>query len=459
MSSSPVPLLVVVCAALAAALPGCTDDASAPAARPDVVLVVVDTLRTDRTGLLTPELTPRTTALAAAGTSFTTAVAPSSWTLPSIAALFSGREVASNRTRAFEDVPTLAERFSEAGYRTVALVANPLLTSDNGYTRGFESFAVAPAETTSKRLADAEMLSTMRRWDAAALVARAIGALEDRPDGAPLFLYVHLMDPHLPYDPSHIPRATREDGWSSGDLPVSWRDEPLVGDEARTIGRLRRAYDGQVAFVDDALGRLGEALAQLDRPWLLGVTSDHGEGMFSHRRNLDSPWTRDEPLSVAYFEHGEQVYEEAVRVPLWLVGHGVPAGRVETRPVAMRDLGATLVDLAGLEATDVPGDRLPLTADDPAPEHVAGTGTRDWFLRTADTKLIVPFDNRRGAGIDERVFDVASERYLPETAARPPSPDSGLVDTLRTWREEHAAPDAPTDPATQERLRRLGYVK
>lgn len=452
----PRPLPFLAAALLGVAIACSEAPPSAPSRAPDVVLVVVDTLRADRTGLLTDGLTPRMSALGARGTAYTTAVAPSSWTLPSIAALFSGEEIASRRTRAF-DVPTLAERFAEAGYRTVGLVANPLLTDDNGFTRGFESFDVAPAEATSARLATDEMLSTIRRWDAAALAARAITALEDPARERPLFLYVHMMDPHLPYDPSHVSRGALEAGWSQGELPVSWRDEPLVGDEARTIGRLRRAYDGQVAFVDDALGRLGDALGASSRPWLLGVTSDHGEGMFSHRRNLDSPWAEDEPLSIAYFEHGEQVYEEAVRVPLWLVGEGVPAGRVETRPVAMRDLGATLVQLAALDDDDVPGGRLPLAADDPVPEHVAGTGTRDWFVRSATRKLIVPFDNRRPAGIDDRTFDVASDRYLPELTPLDDAP--ALHATLDAWRAEHAVEDTPTDPATQERLRRLGYVK
>ncbi len=441
-----------------------------PSARPDVVLVVVDTLRADRTGLLTPGLMPEMAALAERGVAYSTAVAPSSWTLPSIAALFSGREITARRTSAYHD-PTLAERFAEAGYRTVGLVANPLLTDDNGFSRGFDEFDVAPATTTSKRLADASMLPELRRWDAAALVSRAVRVLDDASRAQPVFLYVHLMDPHLPYDPAHVPRAEAIEGWSTSELPVVWRDEPLAGTEAKIAGTLRRAYDGQVAFVDEALGRLGRMVVDgrplprngdtppARRPWLMAVTSDHGEGLFSHRRNPDSP-SSGEVLDEAYLEHGEQVYEEAVRVPLWLLGAGVPAQRRETRPVAMTTLGATLAHLAALDELP-PGGVLPLASTDPAPATIFGTGTRDWFARTPDAKYIAPFEERlTHPDVDNRLLEVASERYLPEIESRPhASGDANLPSSFLIWRAANITPSDVTDPATYERLKRLGYLK
>jgi arylsulfatase A-like enzyme len=461
-------------AALLAALlavAGCGGDA-APAPPPDVIVVLVDTLRADRTALLSPASSaPTTPALAAwarAGTRYTQAIAPSSWTLPSVAALFAGRDARahaladqpglSTRRGPDPEHPTLAERFRDGGYHTAALVANPLLTVSAGYARGFDEYVVAPAGSTDDLTAT---VGELRAWDAEALVARALSTLAAAPRDRPAFLYLHLMDPHVPYDPANAALAAPTPGWTAeepGQPLVAWAAE-LSTDQRELLVGWRSGYDGQVAFTDRALGRLLERLPEVrPRAALVAVTADHGEGLFTHRRNPDSP-PEPGPLGGAYGDHGEQLYEEALRVPLWLAGPGVPS-RDETRAVALRDLGATLLALSGLPAE---GPQLPLRPEDGAPEAIAGAGTRGWFLRSGDRKLLVPFPEREGQpGVSAQLFAVG-ERILPELedlAAAEPERRDALLERWRAWRAERPEERlGPLDAETEQALQALGYLR
>ena len=463
-------LAALLAAALAAGTAelGCRGDAAPGPARPDVVVVLVDTLRADRTALGSPPAptTPALAAWGAFGTRYSQAIAPSSWTLPSVAALFSGRDARahalagqpglSTRHGADPDAPALAERFREAGYHTAAVVANPLLTAASGFSRGFDEYVVAPSGARDDLSAS---IDELRAWDAEALVARALSTLAAAPRDRPVFLYLHLMDAHVPYDAANAALAVPAPGWTAagaGDPPlVGWAAELLPEQRELLVG-WRTGYDGQVAFADRALGRLLSRLAEVrPAPALVAVTADHGEGLFSHRRNPDSP-IGPGPLGEAYGDHGEQLYEEALRVPLWLVGPGVPA-RDERRAVALRDLGATLLHLAGLEAG---GPRLPLAPDHAVPESIAGAGTRGWFVRSADRKLVVPFPERAGA--EAQLFAVG-EAILAETAdlaATEPERREALLERWRAWRAEEPEESLPPlDPETEQALQALGYLR
>lgn len=432
-----------------------------PPPAPDVVLVIIDTLRADRTSIMPggPENTPRLAAWAEGGIAFSQAIAPSAWTLPSMASMLAGQPVSRNRSASFPDQPLLAERFAEAGYRTVGLVANPLLTQDNDFTRGFDSYDVAPAQSTASLQAN---IQDLRAWDAEALVGRAIDAFAAAPADTPVFLYLHLMDPHIPYDRSNRELASLEPGWSQDDgtglLP--WAGA-LDEQHAAVLSDWRHSYDGQVAFADRALGRLFDNLRETrSRPALIAVTSDHGEGLFTHRRNPDSPGG-DGLLWQGYGDHGEQVYEEAIRVPLWLVGPGVPAGRKESRQVALYDLAGTLLSLAGHSGAD---RALPLNAGDAAPAEIFGCGTRGWFLRTAEHKLVVPNPDRaQKPGVRVRLLEVAEDRFLPETEDFSASRRGTLRELMEHWQrwvvDLADQSDEPVDSATMERLRALGYAR
>jgi len=442
------------------ALAGC---GSEPATRPDVLLVVFDTLRGDRTALLATDgtRTPALAALGARGAVYRQAVTPASWTLPAMAALFAGRDAKSNRHAAYADATALAERFSAAGYATIGISSNPLLANENGFARGFDTYVVAPAASVADLRAH---VADLRAWDAEALVARALREAGARPRDQPLFLWLQLMDTHVPYDPAHEQLAPPQPGWSAprAVLPRwdAWAAELSAEQEALLSG-WRRAYDGQVAFADEALGRLlrhwGDVRA--GEP-LVAVTSDHGEGLFDHARNPDTP-PGPGVLGAAYDDHGEQLFEEALRVPLVLAGPRVPAGFVESRAVTTRDLGATLLRLCGLPSD---GELLPLGERDGVPELLCGAGTRSWYARRGPRVLIVPYPERAAApGVRPLLLAVAADRALPQRedlADREPETVRALSDALQEWLGPAGAEaEPPLDEATAERLRQLGYLR
>ena len=256
--------------------------------RPDVVLVLVDTLRADRLGAYGYALptSPRLDAVAAEGLVFERAYSASTWTKPAVASLFTAlmpaehgivRQLREGDPELLTQVvphslPTLAERFRADGYRTVAVVRQPNMLPQMGFARGFDVYD-APAHE-----------------DAFALVERLLARLDEDERGRPVFLYLHLLDVHWPYDemlPSLAPDAfgpLSESEWA-------WMDRPTVRRAKRHGWRqvdwptITARYDHGVAFVDAAIGRLVEGLTERGR-WdrtLLAVTSDHGEGFLERR--------------------------------------------------------------------------------------------------------------------------------------------------------------------------------
>lgn len=286
---------------------------AAPAAR-HVVLVTVDTLRADHVGAYGGDVdTPHLDRLAEEGALVVHASAHVPLTRPSHLTLFSGllpleTGVRDNVSPAPvpEDVPLLAEVLRRAGYQTAAFVSAAVVASESGLDRGFDVYSDAVEGDPS----DPRFLNTaQKRGDST--VGEAVAWLEDRVaagTGAPLFVWVHLYDPHEPYDPPE-PYLSRYPG---------------------------RPYAGEVAWSDELVGRLDDALDRLGLggETLLAVTSDHGEGLGDHEELL----------------HGFFVYESTLRVPLIVRGPGIAAGSRLENPVGLVDLYPTLLDLAGVEA-------------------------------------------------------------------------------------------------------------
>jgi arylsulfatase A-like enzyme len=379
--------------------------------------VIVDTIRTDRTGLLGAATTPRLDAWGARGQAHTQAVAPSSWTLPSVAAILAGRELRANHKRRPADWELLPQRFAAAGYATAAVVANPVLAKDAGFAEAFDSFEV----------------TELAPWSVDEVLQRADAWLA-RPRTGPRFLYLHVMEPHTPYAE---PAAEPVPGWSDGAAAVDWTP---TAEQAVCVGRWRRAYDGQVAAMDARLG-----------PWLQrweglsALVGDHGEGLFSHalppgtrnRARFGPPGCKD--MAPGYDDHGLQRHEEAIRVPLWVVGPGVAAERVEA-PARAIDLAATLLVLAGAEGPSPLGQDTPAFGIDKGGAYVRVGGRK--LLREAGD-VVVPV----GVAMDATAEVPVAE---PEVAAK-------LAALLDAWQSGAAAPEGPSKE-TQEALKRLGYI-
>ena len=329
--------------------------------QPDLLVLLVDTLRADHLGCYgyaLRETSPTLDSLAASGVLFERAYAHWTRTAPSHASLFSGRYphdhgLIANGQHLPERLPLLAESLSRAGYRTVAIVSNPFLGKRFGFARGFEVFteisdldlAGSPPSAWLRRLPLIRIADRYRDEDPATVMAEEWLERHPRsPGGRPLAFVVQWIDPHMPYRPppgilnalsagdyGGPLRGTRAqiDAINSGALLL---DE---ADEAHMVAR----YDSEIRNVDDGIARVLRAWRRA-RPGesLLAVTSDHGENMHEHGQS---------------FRHPPQVYESVARVPWLLSGSAavgpLPVGIRVERSVEQIDFGATLLDLLDLD--------------------------------------------------------------------------------------------------------------
>jgi arylsulfatase A-like enzyme len=308
-----------------------------------IVLVVIDTLRADHVSCYGHErpTTPRIDALATGGTKFLQAYAHASWTLPSFASLLTGLHPHEHRTgrnpsgsamrfgKLDPSITTLPESLQRAGYRTAAFVNNPFLERSYGLHRGFDHYDFAPASNDSHRSA-VDTVEAALTW-------------LDRQGGAPAFLLVHMMEPHLLYDPPpHTRGRFRPTGVDPGFPEPFTRDfvDYRLGKkrlEPWQVDYVKRVYDEEILAADGAVGLLVDGLAgrDLEERTLLVVTSDHGEEFWDH----------------GGFEHGHTLHGELTRVPLVLKGPGVGRASLRT-PVQHADLFQGLLAAAGAERPD-----------------------------------------------------------------------------------------------------------
>ena len=296
-------------AALLAALCGtlsCSRSRPPLAAR-HFVLVTIDTLRADRVGVYGGmDLTPRLDRIAREGAYASNAMAHVPLTRPSHATILSGRlpwelGVRDNLSPAeLPSSPLLAEILKGAGFRTAAFVSSIVLERRGGFGRGFDRYDDDFPKTQS-----ADLLNTLQKPGAESLRA-AVAWLENERAASHIFLWLHLYEPHDPYEPPE-PYASR------------YRD---------------RLYDGEVAYTDTLVGQLDDALERLGlkSQTLLAVASDHGEGLGDHQETL----------------HGFFVYQTTLAVPLILRGRGIVGGGRIDANVGLVDLLPTALDLLGV---------------------------------------------------------------------------------------------------------------
>jgi arylsulfatase A-like enzyme len=452
-------------AVLAAALVGL---GRAPRGRPDVLLLTIDTLRADRLGCYgaASGSSPRLDALAASGVVFDDAACPMPLTRPSHFSMMTGlyprqHGVVNNQGTLPEPVPTVAEAFADAGYRTAAFVGVRLLAADSGAGQGFARLEAPPGAS----------------WTADEVAGRAIGWLASTEAREPFFLWVHLFDPHMPY----APPAPFTPATGDADLPeVSWRR--LVELAGRTGGHLPRQtldralslYDGEIAFTDHWVGRLLDALdARSGRPRAaVAFTADHGE-CFDHG---------------IYFEHSDCLYDGALKVPLVLRHARERPGQRRAGQVENLDLAGTLLDMAGLPrppaftrpsllGQDARGSgraffQHPLYAEHSAQNRVrrqeqilsvAGEATRplrpgedELGVRTAGWKYI------RSGGAEE-LYDLAADPgERRNLAAERADVRERMRGELLAWTRAHplaVTEEGPINERLRETLRSLGYLQ
>ncbi len=429
---------------------------------PDVYLIVVDTLRADH---LPTYGYPRNTApaldrFAATATVFEDVVAPSSWTLPSTASLLTGLYPATHGLSAvFKErresaamrpgIETLAMWLRDAGYATGAVVANPWVNNHkHGLSAGFESFVAM-----NKRKAPA--------------LERAARVFAEKNRDRPVFLYLHYMDVHGPYEPAQKvdlealgPQGRGGDRVLTESERASWPS--YLGPPETTLGQVIDDYDTGIRRWDIAFAGLVawiESRKTRPEPVIL-VVSDHGEEFLEH-----GGWN-----------HGVTLFEEQIAVPWIMRIPGLPPGRRANGPVSLVDVAPTLLGSLGIEAPDwIHGRNVlaqptggpvfsetqllrPETVANSLPHEVDGRSTR-LALREGNTKII-----RDPAG--PLCFDLATDplEVHPSCAGNPKLEKS--LDQMETWEREArqlgirfgTSKTFAADEEQIERLRALGYV-
>ncbi|HRC86086.1 MAG TPA: sulfatase-like hydrolase/transferase, partial [Thermoanaerobaculia bacterium] len=392
-----------------------------PAAPPDLILITIDTLRADAPSFagVHPGTTPNLDRLAAKGRVFDNAHAHNVITLPSHTNILTGlypyqhgvRENSGFKLR--RDVPTLATYLKAAGYKTAAFVGAYPLDSEFGLDRGFDVYD----DRFPKGSRPTEFVLPERRGDE---VVRLALAWWQQQKGSRRFLWVHLFDPHAPYDPPE-PFASK------------FAKEPYLGD---------------VAAADSFLAPLlSPHLEGKEPPALIVVTGDHGEGLGEHGE----------------LTHGLFAYEPTLHVPLLLWGVGVPPGR-DPRPARHVDILPTLLGAAGVKPPTAGASRLPgASLLGPAPsglaadsyfESLSASLNRGWaplrgVIRDGKKAILLPlpelYDLPRDPREASNLFD--AERRLAATLLRSLPTESEWPPPRGAISEEEA-----------RRLAALGYI-
>ena len=455
----------------------------------NLLLVLVDTLRADRTEPYGPTRvrTPNLARLAAGGVTFADAQSNASWTAPSVASMLSAvypavhgisgtgwmRSEDARVTALHESLPYLPEILRDAGYRTAAIVKNPFFHQAFGFGRGFEEIH----ELYKRRREIRESLPDPEA-QADAVWDEAIAPLAASDE--PFFVYLHELDPHHPYDPLPPYDALYPAEWT-GDkellrkpsFGLVYRRNPAVLDGGGEDW-LDSQYDGEVSFMDAYLGRL---LARLDEAGLREETlvvfvSDHGEALADH----------------GMVGHGGQLWDELLRVPWILSLPGrLPAGHRVDAPVELLDLAPTVLDLLGLEASLHPSFQgrslVPLLEGAPPAEErarfaqaVFGQNYSYDSVRFRNWKLIRknPTEGKgegkekgRGEGVEHSLYDLDSDPGEERDLWKERRVVGNTLRSMLEWRQrldadqrvESTEHTEALSPEMRANLQALGYLE
>lgn len=448
----------------------------APAGKPHVILVLIDTLRADHLGFMGYKraTSPTLDAWAAESVVFDRAYAAAPWTVPSVASLFTslypsvhhvldrngnypapGLPVLGDILP--DEVETIAEAFAAAGYQTAAFVANPYVEADTKFNQGFRTFQHYPEK--SPYAAASKVLADAAQW------------LANRDAEKPVFLYVHLMDTHQPYnaprkfrDPfvaqvkqltTRTPIAPVPDNF--GHLQRIMGNTEHISPDLKEFAEYWIArYDAGIAHVDDELRQFRVTLEKgglWDNAILL-VTADHGESLYDQ-----GGW-----------DHGYSPFEHELHVPLMFhAPKRWPARRVPTT-IGLIDIKPTLLELAGVTTKEwMQGNSFaallsgPIAAD-PGFAFAEGVKKADTLKAACRGNHKIICDVKAGRSA---YFDLTRD---PKERARLPVPEGNsdaatLKSRLDSVLAENRANEGrlpnrqtPRAAALQAKLKAIGYL-
>lgn len=337
---------------------------------PNVLLIVLDTVPARSLSLYGYQrrTSPQLEQIARNGVVFDNAIATAPWTLPSHASIFTGHlpnELNVSWTKPLDKTyPTLAEKLRDHGYETAGFVGNLVYCSyTHGLNRGMVRYRDFPvtlgqtfiSSTLGKSISEMRWFERitgyqddLNRKDAETINREFLGWLSARDNERPFFGFLNYYDAHAsylppsPFDTRFGPnRPNGASFFSRDELTTKRWQLPVQAQEVE-----RNLYDGSIAYLDSQLGLLFASMDKLGvlKNTLIIVTADHGEQFGEH----------------GLYDHGNSLYLPLLHVPLLIVfpSH-VPAGERIQQAVSLRDLPATVVDLAGLDqSTNFPGKTM-----------------------------------------------------------------------------------------------------
>ncbi len=405
---------------------------------PNVVVVSMDTLRAGNLSCYghSSPTSPNIDALAERSMVYDNAICEVPLTGPSFCAMMTSRfpretGVIRNGIPLPEDVTTVAQIFSGAGYETLCVTSNWTLKGKlSGLDRGFDVYR---DEFSEKRWG---LLKSER--DATEVTKIALELLKNRDTERPLFAWFHYSDPHAPYKMRENFEVT-----AAKDVPKG------------KTGRIARKYDSEIAYADASIGHLLDALPKEDT--YVVFIGDHGESLGEH----------------GYLGHGRRLYQPGLEIPFMISGPGIEPGRSDA-PVRGLDLGTTLLGFAGLEAVpEMTGINL-FAANAPssrtrvvetyggavlnipgAKEIMTNMGPQLQGVLVGDWKLVL--DGKQG-----ELYNLARDpKEIENLAETHPERMEKLAQIIRDWTqsvEAGVAADAELTDEDVEALDALGYV-
>lgn len=407
-------------------------------ARRHVVFVLLDTWRADSLAARGGDgsVMPAIERLADRSAVFTDVIANSSWTRPSMASMFTGLAPETHGAVGWtyalpEPRVTLAELLRDRGYATAAVVSNyQAVGQASGFAQGFESFH--ELRDTDDAYARAESVT-----DAA--LSWLDGDLPDQTirDGRPAFLWVHYLDPHVPY-------LSGDEIDPDGATPVSHAEA-------------RRQYDAELTYLDGQVGRLLEGVRRrLGSDVTVVLTSDHGEEFGEHDGR----------------GHGHSLYSETVHIPLLIAGAGIEAGRIDA-PLEGRDLFDLMLYLADTSGADLyrwaREARRRVRYASVFHTILLNTGSLDAWLRPTRTRLYLRLVEQDGwrliwsaYGPTWELYDLSTDSRQLDNRYRTHERRAGrLAALLEGIPERWAARLVPVGVGEEdvEDLRALGYAR
>lgn len=383
-----------------------------PKSPPNVLVIVMDTLRADALGTYGQKrpTSPNIDKLAAESVVWDTAWTQYTWTLPSFVSYMTsswarthGWDYSMGKLDTYKmldaRVPTLADAFAASGYKTDGYYANMHLKAELGFGRGFETWKLAPESATVRNA-----VANVATW---------------KDDGKPNFLYVHLMAPHVALLPT--PEAQAAVGVAVTYEPKKGLgyDHVVGAPPEQKEARKQELLDAYHACIWDGDREVGQILAALDAgggadDTIVAFWSDHGEMLGEHN----------------HVGHNQYVWQEVVSVPLFIKAPGLDARRESKRVGRLIDAAPTLLELAGIHVPDAWQGQSLLRGDQP----IVGT-ERDGLaafarggMKIVEDRAKAKFMYAHDLEADPRELTQIKDPVLPGIAA--------LIQDSARWRQE-----------------------